>query len=154
MPTNPWVALDPTSSRSPARELRRLWDAYLGDGRIGHVRQPISESWGRSRAAGVDPSKSRAPTLLADRHDVRERWEAHPLEAAAPLIRRWLMPFAGECEHLIVVSDAEGLILWLDGDAKLRSTAADSMNFVEGALWSEAGQARSACAIESRQLAE
>ena len=96
MPTNPWVALDTTGSRSPARELRRLWDAYLGDGRIGQVRRPIAESWGRSQAAGVDTSQSHAPTLLANRHDVRERWEAHPLEAAAPLIRRWLMPFAAQ----------------------------------------------------------
>jgi len=32
------------------------------------------------------------------------------------------MPFATACEHLIVVSDAEGLLLWLDGDAKLRSS--------------------------------
>jgi signal transduction histidine kinase len=36
------------------------------------------------------------------------------------------------------VSGADGLLLWLDGDVKLRSAAADAMNFVEGALWNEA----------------
>jgi transcriptional regulator of acetoin/glycerol metabolism len=40
---------------------------------------------------------------------------------------------------VIVVSDAEGVLLRLDGDARVRSAAADAMNFVEGALWSEAG---------------
>ena len=87
----------------------------------------------------MSPASSRAPTLLADRREVRERWEAHPLEAAAPLIRRWLGPVAEGSEHLMVVTDAEGLLLWLDGDVRVRSAAADGMNFVEGALWSEAG---------------
>jgi signal transduction histidine kinase len=140
LPTNPWVALDATASPSlRARVLRRLWDDYLSGGRLNQVRWPIADSWQRSEVAGIDPSRSRAPTLLAERRDVRERWRAHPLEAAAPLIRRWLGPFADEGEHLIVVSDADGLLLWLDGNVKMRSAAADAMNFVEGALWSEAG---------------
>jgi signal transduction histidine kinase len=37
------------------------------------------------------------------------------------------------------VSGADGLLLWLDGDVRVRSGAADAMNFVEGALWDEAG---------------
>jgi signal transduction histidine kinase len=140
MPTNPWLALDATAlPLLRARELRRNWDAYLSDGRLEQVRGPIAESWRRSRAAGIDASASRAPTLLADRRDVRERWEGHPLVMAAPLIRRWLGPLAAESEQLIVVSDADGLLLWLEGDARVRSAAADAMNFVEGALWSEHG---------------
>jgi signal transduction histidine kinase len=140
MPDNPWAAIDRTATPSlRARELQRIWSNYLSDGRIDQVRLPIAESWRRSEVAGISPSHSFAPTLLTDRRDVRERWEAHPLEAAAPLIRRWLGPVADQSEHLIVVSDAEGLLLWLDGDVRARSAAADAMNFVEGALWSEAG---------------
>jgi signal transduction histidine kinase len=140
MPTNPWVAMDATASPSlRARELRRIWDDYLSAGRLAQVRLPIAESWRRSQVAGIDPSRSRAPTLLADRRDVRERWDAHPLEVAAPVIRRWLGPVADESEQLIVVSGADGLLLWLDGDVRVRSAADDAMNFVEGALWNEAG---------------
>jgi signal transduction histidine kinase len=40
---------------------------------------------------------------------------------------------------LIVVSDAAGMLLRLEGNARVRSQAADSMNFTEGALWSEKG---------------
>jgi signal transduction histidine kinase len=139
MPTNPWVAVHSAASPSlQARELRRNWDDYLTGGRLAEARLPIAESWHRSQAAGIDPSGTRAPTLIADRRDVRERWRAHPLEAAAPLIRRWLGPVASANEQLIVVSGADGLLLWLDGDAKVRSAAADAMNFVEGALWNEA----------------
>jgi signal transduction histidine kinase len=140
MPTNPWVAIDATASPLlRARELRRSWDDYLSAGRLVHVRLPIAESWRRSQVAGIDPARSRAPTLFADRRDVTQRWDAHPLEAAAPLIRRWLGPLADESEQLIVVSGADGLLLWLDGDTSVRSAAADAMNFVEGALWNESG---------------
>jgi transcriptional regulator of acetoin/glycerol metabolism len=140
MPTNPWIAIDATTSPSlRARELQRIWYDYLSSGLVDRVRLPIVESWRRSEVAGISPSRSRAPTMLADRREVRERWEAHPLEAAAPMIRRWLGHVAEESEHLVVVSDAEGLLLWLDGDARVRSAAADKMNFVEGALWNEAG---------------
>jgi GAF domain len=140
MPTNPWVTTDVTKWPSlRARELRLMWDEYLSHGRLDHVRRPIAESWHRSEDAGIDPSRSRAPTMFGDRRDSGERWECHPLKAAEPLIRRWLGPMANATEHLIVVSDAEGLLLWLGGDARVRSAAADAMNFVEGSLWSEAG---------------
>ncbi len=140
MPMNPWAAIDATASPSVrALELSRIWDDYQSSGRVDRVRVPIAESWNRSEVAGISPLHSRAPTFFADRREVNERWEAHPLQACAPLIRRWLGRVAAESDHLIVVSDAEGLLLWLDGDVKLRSAAADVMNFVEGAIWNEAG---------------
>src|SRR4051794_40742693 len=140
MPNNPWGALDPTGSpASRARGLRRIWEDFLRDGRLDQSRPPISESWRRSRATGFDPSTSRAPSVLGDRREAAERWEAHPLAANAPLIRRWLGPVAGESGQLMVVSDADGVLLWEDGDFGVRSAAADTMNFVEGALWSESG---------------
>jgi transcriptional regulator of acetoin/glycerol metabolism len=77
--------------------------------------------------------------VLGDRREAAERWEAHPLAAIAPLIRRWLGPVAGDSGQLMVVSDADGVLLWEDGDLGVRSAAADTMNFVEGALWSESG---------------
>jgi signal transduction histidine kinase len=140
MAINPWVAIDATASPSRrSRDLRHLWDDYLSNGRVDHVRGPIADSWHRSEVAGLDPSHSRAPTMVTDRRDVRERWESHPLVAGASLIRRWLGALAGDSKHLIVVSDADGVLLWLEGDARVRSAAADAMNFVEGALWSENG---------------
>jgi signal transduction histidine kinase len=77
--------------------------------------------------------------VAAERDEAFARWEVHPLRDAAPLIRDCLAGVADESEHLIVVSDAAGVLLQLDGDARVRSRAADSMNFTEGALWSESG---------------
>jgi signal transduction histidine kinase len=140
MPLNPWAAIDATMSPAAwALDLLRLREEFLSQGRVERVRWPIAESWHRSEVAGIDPSRSRAPTLLADRRDAGERWQAHPLAAGAPLIRRWLGPIADDSKQLIVVSDADGMLLWLEGDVKMRSAAADAMNFVEGALWSELG---------------
>ena len=63
----------------------------------------------------------------------------HPLAAALPVIEDSLTAIADESAHLIVISDADGLLLWIGGNAQVRMAAADSMNFTEGALWSENG---------------
>jgi signal transduction histidine kinase len=140
VPRNPWLAIDATTRPAVrARELRRDWERFVSDGNVGGVRAPVADSWKRSRTAGVDPSgRSMAPTAVG-RDDIFERWDQHPLRDAAPLIRECLAGIADESEHLIVVSDAAGLLLQLEGDAGVRSRAADSMNFTEGALWSETG---------------
>lgn len=117
--------------------MRRAWDDYLSEGRLDRVRQPIAESWHRSQIAGVDPCRSRAPTMT-DPTEVAARWEAHPLNVAAPLVRRWLGAVAAGSEHLLVATDADGVLLWIDGDVRMRSAAADGMNLVEGSVWSEA----------------
>ena len=138
MSSNPWVAARVGETpQARERRLRRLWEEYLGDGVVDGARSPIVDSWRRSRDAGVDPARSRASTIVSARDEVAERWRAHPLEVAAPLIRRWLLPTAVQHGHLIVVSDADGMILWIEGDFRVRSSAADAMNFVEGSLWSE-----------------
>jgi signal transduction histidine kinase len=140
MPRNPWLAIDAgTPPALRARELRRQWEEFVSEGGVGGVRAPVADSWRRSLDAGVDPAGSRLAPVAADRDAASERWEAHPLGAAAPLIRECLASIADESEHLIVVSDAAGMLLRLEGNARVRSQAADSMNFTEGALWSEKG---------------
>jgi hypothetical protein len=140
MPANPWLAIDAaTSPRRRARELKRLWERYVGDGQLDAVRTPIADSWRRSLAAGVDPSPNHRAPVLADEDETSARWDVHPLAAALPLIEDSLTAIADESAHLIVVSDAEGLLLWIGGNARVRMAAADSMNFTEGALWSENG---------------
>ncbi|MCW3066690.1 MAG: two-component sensor histidine kinase, partial [Solirubrobacterales bacterium] len=140
MPHNPWLAIDaatPPSMR--AREVRREWEQFLSGSRVDGVRGPVADSWQRSLDAGVDPSGSRLAPVSAGRDEALARWEAHPLGEAAPLIRDSLAGIADESDHLIVVSDAAGMLLQLEGNARVRSQAADSMNFTEGALWSENG---------------
>ena len=146
--TNPWLAIDvATAPAQRAQEMRRAWERFVGDGwerfsvggESGTVREPIAASWRRSAAAGVDPSGSRVAPVVADSDETSARWEMHPLAVMAPLIRSCLAASADESGHLIVVSDANGVLLWVEGQASVRMHAADSMNFAEGTLWSEGG---------------
>ena len=145
---NPWLAIDvSTAPAQRARVMRRAWERFIGDGwerfsdrgESSVVREPIAASWRRSAAAGVDPSGARVAPVVADADETSARWEVHPLAMMAPLIRSCLAASADESQHLIVVSDANGVLLWLEGNAVVRMRAADSMNFAEGTLWSEGG---------------
>jgi hypothetical protein len=141
MARNPWLAIDAdTAPMVRAKQMRQAWEHFLGQGRLETaVRAPIADSWRRSYAAGVDPSVDRVAPALADADETSARWQAHPLAAAVALIRDCLAPIATEAGHLMVLSDAEGMLLWIEGPADVRFDAAESMNFTEGAGWSESG---------------
>ena len=135
---DPWLALDATTSPARrARELARDWERFLSAGDVDGVRPPVAESWRRSVDAGVDPSGRRLPAVAVEHRDATTLFREHPLSHAAELIRDCLAGIAGESEHLIVVSDAAGMLLDVEGDVRVRSRAADLMNFSEGALWTE-----------------
>jgi hypothetical protein len=138
MVTNQWLAIDgATPLRSRARELRRAWEHFVGDGEAPGVRAPIALSWERSHAAGVDPFKERVAATVGDADEVSARWDVHPLAATAPLIMECLGAAVDEAEDLIVISDAEGMVLWVEGNPRVRLVAADTINFTEGSGWSE-----------------
>jgi len=139
-PLSPWLALDSaTSPAARAREARREWEQFTGGSRVKGVRAPVAESWRRSLEAGVDPTGTQLAPTVVDRAEALDLWHANPLAQVSPLIRHCLADIAAESDHLVVVSDATGLLLQLEGDPQVRSRAADSMNFTEGALWSELG---------------
>jgi hypothetical protein len=140
-----WVAVDATTIPAKlARELRDAWEDFVDgsgpdaaeDTGTPPIRLPIADSWLRSRDAGVDPHGREAAPSLVELAGVRDVWEAHPLAIAAPLIDECM---SVATDQLMVVSDAAGMLMSIRGDAHLRSRAADEMNFVEGALWSEGG---------------
>src|SRR3954447_2455104 len=140
MSSDPWIAIDAATPPSVrARQVRRAWELFVGDGQVGAVRSPIVQSWRRSRAAGVDPFRAHLAPVVADEEGTSARWEDHPLADAAGLISDCLGAIAQDSGQLIVVSDADGLLLWIDGPPRMRLDAAESMNFIQGAMWNEAG---------------
>src|SRR4051794_24630189 len=137
---NPWLAIDTTTSPAQrAREVRAAWERFQEKGSGDGARGPIADSWMRSSEAGVDPSPAGSAPLVADDDEAAARWEVHPLVSAAPLIRECLAGIADDAAHLMVISDADGTLLWLEGAPSVRLAAANSMNFSIGALWSEGG---------------
>jgi len=143
-----WVAVEAaTIPATRARELRDAWEDFVDGGSLDDsddmgtppIRVPIAESWLRSRDAGVDPSGRQAAPSLVEWRGARTLWDSHPLAIAGPVIDDCLAMASAEADQLVVVSDADGMLLSVRGNPRLRSRAADEMNFVEGALWSEAG---------------
>jgi hypothetical protein len=144
--SSPWIAVDgDTVPSKRARELRDAWEGFVDDRLQGddedpgipQVRGPIADSWMRSREAGVDPSGRLPAKSVVELDGARALWDDHPLQAASSLIVQSIGETLLDSDNLIVVSDAEGMLLNIRGDTRLRNRAADEMNFVEGALWSE-----------------
>jgi hypothetical protein len=63
--------------------------------------------------------------------------DAHPLRAALPVCRDLIEDAVRESGWVFAVGDADGALLWLGGDPGARRRI-ERVNFVEGAVWSEA----------------
>jgi hypothetical protein len=146
--TNRWLAVDvATAPVLRAHELRHAWERFVealpglddDEQAFDLVRAPIADSWRRSHAAGVDPSGHELAPVVADEGETRMLLAEHPLGHAGTLIHECLAAIAEEAGYLIVVSDAAGMLLSIEGTSRVRMRAAQDMNFAEGTLWSETG---------------
>ncbi|CAD6005878.1 GAF domain-containing protein [Agreia sp. COWG] len=114
--TSPWLAR-PQTARSVPRPLVRA-------------------SWNRALERHLDPEQLLASLEVAE-DELADYRLAHPLASVLPVIRRLLVRDADDDSGLlVVVGDATGRLLWVDGDRALRRRA-EGMLFVEGAGWAE-----------------
>ena len=123
-----------TDPRERAHLLHEVFDAVLS-GETGPTppRSVVSASWQRSLAARVDPDRRTPPVVVRDA-ELPDLRSAHPLNEVMPLLRSTLVSIADEAMHVMLVTDAEGIILWRDGAAKLLH-AADGAGLAPG-TWS------------------
>ena len=98
------------------------------------VRAVVAQSWERSGEAGVDPENI-APIVMDDR-EVEERWSRHPLYPVLPVLRDLLASATSESAHMLVISDAVGVLMWMEGHHRVVEDTHD-MHLVRGADWSE-----------------
>lgn len=139
VPPSPWLAVDPLTDRVQlARAVRRDYDAVLAGAPVpSSVRAVVAQSWARSGAAGIDPEGHR-PALVLDEDAIAERWHEHPLYPVLPVLRDLLSDATTQSGHMLVLSDADGVLLWMEGHRRVLA-ATEEMHFVVGADWSEAG---------------
>jgi hypothetical protein len=98
-------------------------------------RPVIGDSWTRAMDHGVDPDTgSHTGVLSAD--ELEQRRRTSPLQEVLPALRDGLVSVADAAWHIMVVSDAEGRVLWRDGSTAIRRSA-DRVGFAEGASWAE-----------------
>ncbi|TSD97386.1 GAF domain-containing protein [Skermania sp. ID1734] len=120
-----------------ARDLRRLHDAVINGSRTAaQPRAIVARSWSRVLEAGLDPGGTNNRNFLPVQ-DVEARRRASPLAAIITDLEQVVSPIADVSQLLLVVTDADGIILWRAGSAKVRHRA-DTLGFSEGAVWTEA----------------
>ncbi|MFF5076164.1 hypothetical protein ACFY36_03875 [Actinoplanes sp. NPDC000266] len=116
-----------------ARDLLRVHDAVLAGDRPPHrPRALVERSWSRVLGLGLDPSQANARDPLPAGEVERRRRDS----GLAPVIGD-LLRMAEDAAFLLVVTGADGTILWRAGPTALRRRA-DRLGFGEGALWTEA----------------
>jgi len=133
-----WVAIDAsTDPRRLARTLAQAHSDVLAGGAGGAVvRDAISSSWDRSADAGVDPEGAGPPQAIST-EEASERWRNHPLSPAEPILRELLADVRSDDDQVVLVCDADGRLLWIDGEPAIID-AAQEVNLQPGAAWDEA----------------
>ncbi|MGY4742245.1 GAF domain-containing protein [Streptomyces sp. ATMOS53] len=117
--------------------LRAAHERFVTEAGQGRdVRGLVAESWRRCQACGVHPDGSRPPPLRWASDELNSHRRVHALAAVLPLFRELLGSGAADDGHVFAVGDADGTLLWVEGDTGAMRRA-ERMNFVEGAVWSE-----------------
>jgi len=119
-----------------ARDLVRIHDAVLsGSAPPARPRAVVARSWTRVLNLGIDPDgrNGRDPRPPAD---VEERRRTSRLALVVDEIRELLLSAADASNYLVVVADAEGVVLWRSGSPRVKRQA-DDLGFADGATWTE-----------------
>ena len=126
-----------TDLRRHARLLHQAHDARLqGTRPTTALRRVVSRSWDRVLSYGVAPDGRSLEDPAAP--DVVERRRAEsPIASVLPQLRASLTAVAEDAEHIMVVTAADGFVLWREGAVRV-GRLADSLGFMPGADWTEA----------------
>ena len=108
-------AIEPGTDLSRhARDLARIHDAVLAGSRpVMQPRALVARSWARVMSIGLDPQgNSRQPLPRAE---LERRRHDSPLGAIIDELRQVLSGVADASPLIVVVTDADGVILWREG---------------------------------------
>ncbi|MFD7868436.1 GAF domain-containing protein [Streptomyces sp. NPDC057682] len=116
--------------------LHRAREARLEGGRMRvRPRAEIGASWDRVLRSGIDPEQSTQSELL-EQEEIEHRRRSSALGEVMPLLSDGLVSIADVSRQIMVVTDAEGRVLWRQGNTGVLRRA-DAICLAEGAAWSE-----------------
>ncbi|MFJ9566215.1 transcriptional regulator [Streptomyces fuscichromogenes] len=125
------------SGTTAASALRAAHERFTTSAdREPEVRALVADSWRRCAASGVRPDGGAPPPLRRTSAELDAYRRTHPLAAALPLLRELLGSGAADDGHVFAVGDADGTLLWVEGDTGAMARA-ERMRFVAGAGWAE-----------------
>jgi DNA-directed RNA polymerase specialized sigma24 family protein len=112
-----------------------VYEAFLDQRALPVAPRPvIGKAWALAQAIRLDPERG-APVRPLSADEVARRRERSPLAAG---IGAWALArldeLATQTGHMMVVSDAHGVVLWRGGDRGIMAKA-DMAGFVDGAAW-------------------
>lgn len=133
---SPWVGIDPgVDPRKWAAVLRKAHRLALDRGSIPSVLRPVvASSWRRATSRGVDPDGP-APLSL-DPEATRRTLARHPVSHLLPEVERMLREATEDSRYLVAMSDADGVLLWVNGHPQALEVAGEG-GFEPGHLVSE-----------------
>ncbi len=99
------------------------------------VRSLVADSWRRSARSGVDPEVPQAPVDMGGK-DLAGYRGSLALAATMPVVRELLVRPGADAGWLTALTDDEGRMLWVEGDASVRRRV-EGVGFVEGGIWRE-----------------
>ncbi|MFD0279449.1 GAF domain-containing protein [Kitasatospora sp. NPDC127111] len=99
------------------------------------LRPEIGDSWARLRRLGLDPDAGAVAVHLGPA-EIEHRRRASGLDAVLPVLRDTLLEPVGQTPLILAIADAEGHVLWQEGERALRRSA-DRIGFLTGARWIE-----------------
>ena len=120
-----------------ARMLRHAHEDVIGGGNRAEIAVGIQESWRRSLALGISPDQH-SPHHVREPAEVRALRREHPLSPAIPALTELLGDDSDGGRQLLIITNAAGEVLWRVGGRNALAQA-DSLEFTEGADWSESG---------------
>ncbi len=134
-----WLAEVGADPRARAREIAHAHSEFLTSHQLPSggpgLREVVARSWQRSAEAAV--GQDAEPPVILSGAALTDYRAAHPLARVIEVLRQVVGTAAEDGEHLMAVGDADGRLLWVEGDREARDRAA-RINFVEGAQWDEA----------------
>jgi hypothetical protein len=119
-----------------ARELVRMHEAIIGGSRsLIRPRDLVARSWARVLELGLNPAgvSTRDPLRI---DEVERRRRESPLNGVIDELKQVVSSVADASHFLMVVTDADGVLLWREGSSSVRRRA-DTIGLIEGALWTE-----------------
>ncbi len=119
-----------------ARELIRIHDAVLsGSAPPQRPRPLVARSWSRVMQFGLVADHVNLRHPMSSEELVRRRRTSR-LSLVIDELRRILTSVADASHFLMVVCDADGVVLWREGSARVQLIA-DRLGFIEGMVWTE-----------------
>lgn len=136
---NPPMDVTRLAGRDTAQAARLLSDvraARLTGQRPRLAPRPvIDQSWDRMLRSGVDPDHG-VRTGLLTREELERRRETSRLRHVLPVLRQGLLSVADATQHIMLVADEDGRVLWREGSTPVLRRA-DRFGIEPGADWAE-----------------